>query len=52
MEDPAPTLNGSPGLAAFTPGITERLPGPLVFFDDIRVDLGSSQAAGQNGSHP
>lgn len=37
MEDPLPTLNGSPGLAAYSPGITERSEGPIAFFDNIEV---------------
>jgi outer membrane protein assembly factor BamB len=37
MEDPMPTLEGSPGFTAFTPGITEKSPGPAVFFDNFRV---------------
>jgi len=37
MEDPSPTLTGAAGFTAFTPGITERSPGPAVFFDNFRI---------------
>jgi len=37
VEDSFPTLSGSPGFTAFTPGITTRSQGPLVFFDNILV---------------
>jgi outer membrane protein assembly factor BamB len=37
MEDPLPTFSGSAGFTAFSPGITDRSPGPLAFFDNIEV---------------
>ncbi len=37
MEDPQPTFSGAPGFTAFSPGITDRSPGPLAFFDNIEI---------------
>ena len=37
LEDPFPTLNGSPGFTAFSPGTTERSEGPVAYFDNIEV---------------
>jgi outer membrane protein assembly factor BamB len=42
MDDPLPTFEGSPGLVAYTPGITERSEGPLAFFDNLEVTLENS----------
>lgn len=37
VEDPAPNGSGSPGIQAYTAGVTARSPGAEVYFDNIQV---------------
>jgi hypothetical protein len=38
MKDPAPNLEGSPGLYAYSVGITEKSKGTEVLFDNVTIE--------------
>lgn len=37
LEDPNPTMNGSPGLLGYSAGTTDNSPGTLIYWDNIKV---------------